>query len=163
MATAVIMPKFEMAQETGTVLHWLKQEGDRVEKGEPLLEVETDKVTMEVEAPDSGILRGISAAGGDVVPIGRPIAYLVQPDEDWSPPAAEAARDRGTITRDPAHFAAPEEEETARRATPVARRMAHEHGLDLHAVPATTDGERLTKADVHAYLQRHTEEEALAG
>ncbi|MFW5943466.1 MAG: biotin/lipoyl-containing protein, partial [Chloroflexota bacterium] len=76
MPTAVIMPKFEMAQETGTVLHWLKQEGDTVQKGEPILEVETDKVTMEVEAPATGILHGISAESGEVVPIGTPIAYL---------------------------------------------------------------------------------------
>jgi pyruvate dehydrogenase E2 component (dihydrolipoamide acetyltransferase) len=162
MATAVIMPKFEMAQETGTILHWLKEEGDPVQKGEPILEVETDKVTMEVEAPGSGILRGISAGSGDVVDIGQPIAYLVQPDEDWSPPAPEADRDRDA-TADTAPSPPPEKEEAPAGATPVARRMAREHGLDLAAVPQAADGERITKADVRAYLRRQEQEEALQG
>ncbi len=64
MPTAVIMPKFEMTQETGKVVAWLKNEGDQVEKGEALLEVETDKVNQEVEAPVTGILAGISARPG---------------------------------------------------------------------------------------------------
>ncbi|NJN92910.1 MAG: hypothetical protein HC875_01870 [Anaerolineales bacterium] len=81
MAKQVIMPKFEMAQETGTVARWLKNEGDSVEKGEPLLEIETDKITMEVEAPAAGILAGIKVGPGDVVPIGQVIAFLLKPGE----------------------------------------------------------------------------------
>ena len=65
------MPALGMAQETGKVLRWLKAEGDRVVKGEPLLEIETDKVTVELEAPADGTLAGVSAAEGDEVPVGQ--------------------------------------------------------------------------------------------
>ncbi|HEX9118855.1 MAG TPA: biotin/lipoyl-containing protein, partial [Anaerolineae bacterium] len=67
MPTAVIMPKFEMAQETGTVSRWLKQEGDSVARGDVLLEVDTDKVTMDVESPAKGVLANISAVPGQIV------------------------------------------------------------------------------------------------
>ncbi len=89
MSTAVIMPKFEMAQETGKVAAWLKAEGDVVKKGEAILEVETDKVNMEVEAPAAGILTGIAAQPGEIVPVGRPIAYIVKPGEAAAAGAAE--------------------------------------------------------------------------
>ena len=74
MPTNIIMPALEMAQETGKVVRWLKRPGDTVRKGEPIVEIETDKVTVEIEAPASGILREITANEGDVVPVGRTIA-----------------------------------------------------------------------------------------
>src|SRR5262245_21569869 len=70
------MPALELAQETGKVLKWLKRPGDTVVKGEPLVEIETDKVTVEVEAPESGVLREVSAQPGDVVPVGQTIALI---------------------------------------------------------------------------------------
>jgi pyruvate dehydrogenase E2 component (dihydrolipoamide acetyltransferase) len=73
------MPALEMAQETGKLISWLKKEGQQVAKGEPLLEVETDKAVMEVEAPGDGILAGIKVREGDVVPVGQTIAWLVAP------------------------------------------------------------------------------------
>ncbi len=92
MPVPVIMPKFEMAQESGKVLRWLKQEGEAVTKGEAILEVETDKVAMEVEAPASGTLVGIRVGPGEVVPIGQPIAYILLPGEAWTEaPAASSA------------------------------------------------------------------------
>jgi len=81
MATNVIMPALEMAQETGKVVHWLKRAGDSVQKGEPLVEIETDKVTVEIEAPASGVLRDVSANEGDVVPVGQTIALILAPSE----------------------------------------------------------------------------------
>ena len=77
MATSVIMPALEMAQETGKLLRWLKQAGDSVTKGEPIMEVETDKVTVEIPAPDSGILGGMLIKEGDEVPVGRTIAWTL--------------------------------------------------------------------------------------
>ncbi|MGH7306826.1 MAG: biotin/lipoyl-containing protein, partial [Candidatus Rokuibacteriota bacterium] len=74
MATNIIMPALELAQETGKVVHWLKRPGDTVRKGEPIVEIETDKVTVEIEAPASGVLRDVTASEGDVVPVGRTIA-----------------------------------------------------------------------------------------
>ena len=94
MSTPIIMPKFEMSQETGTVTRWLKQEGDAIEKGEAILEVETDKVTMEVESPAKGILSAISAQPGDVIPIGQVIAQIESglPTADQRPPTADRRR-----------------------------------------------------------------------
>ena len=77
----VVMPALEMAQETGTLLRWLKQEGEPVQRGEPLMEIETDKVTLEIEAGGSGVLAQVSAAPGDVVPVGQVIALLLAEGE----------------------------------------------------------------------------------
>lgn len=137
MPVPVIMPKFEMAQESGKILRWLKQEGEPVAKGEPILEVETDKVAMEVEAPASGTLVGIRAGPGEVVPIGQPIAYILQPGEAGEAPSPM-----------PSAPAVPQ----VPRATPVAERIARAHGVDLHAIAGTGPGGRVTKADVEAYL-----------
>src|SRR3954451_19215284 len=84
MPADVIMPMLGMAQETGKVLRWLKQDGESVRKGEPLLEVETDKVTVEIEAPADGTLGGISAVDGIEVPVGTVIA-LVLGDGETAP------------------------------------------------------------------------------
>src|SRR5678815_1264297 len=81
MAVSVVMPALEMAQETGKLVSWLKQEGEHVRKGEMLLEVETDKAVMEIEAAADGILAGVTAKPGDVVHVGHTIAWLVQPGE----------------------------------------------------------------------------------
>src|SRR5690349_12006921 len=81
MPTNIIMPALEMAQETGKVVHWLKRAGETVRKGEPIVEIETDKVTVEIEAPASGVLREITANEGDVVPVGRTIALIVAAGE----------------------------------------------------------------------------------
>ena len=77
MPTNVIMPALELAQETGKVLRWMKAPGDKVRKGEPIVEIETDKVTVEIEAPASGVLRDVTANEGDVVPVGRTIKLLM--------------------------------------------------------------------------------------
>jgi pyruvate dehydrogenase E2 component (dihydrolipoamide acetyltransferase) len=145
MATPVIMPKLEMTQETATVVAWIKEEGDRVEKGEPLLTIETDKVTVDVESPSTGVLAGICAAPDQVVPVTEVIAYVLQPGERLP----EAI---------PVSFSSPSQQETEREgrratmATPVAQRMAAEHGLDLAPVAGTGPGGRITKADVESAL-----------
>src|ERR1700685_3100891 len=81
MAFSVVMPALEMAQETGKLIAWRKKEGDRVTKGEPLLEIETDKAVLEVEAPADGILAGIAATAGSDIPVGQTIAWIVAPGE----------------------------------------------------------------------------------
>ena len=82
MAFSVVMPALEMAQETGRLIAWRKKEGDRVIKGEPLLEIETDKAVVEVEAAADGILAGIKASAGDDIPVGQTIAWIVAPGEE---------------------------------------------------------------------------------
>src|SRR6202035_542339 len=93
MAVSVVMPALELAQETGKVLVWIKKEGDNVVKGEPLLEIETDKVSFELEAQADGVLAGVRSHEGDVVPVGQIIAWLVAPGE--RPPVESDAAARG--------------------------------------------------------------------
>jgi pyruvate dehydrogenase E2 component (dihydrolipoamide acetyltransferase) len=129
LAKDVVMPALGMAQETGTLLQWLKAPGDMVTKGEPLMEIETDKATVEVEATASGILANVTAKPGDVIPVGQTIAVLLSPGE--ATPKADATS-------------------TAIQATPIARRVAAEHNLDLAQVKP--QGGRVQKEDVLAYL-----------
>ena len=82
MAVDVILPKIDDAQTEGEILEWKKKEGDWVEKGEILYIVETEKVTWEVEAPESGILSKVMAKAGDVVPVGKVVAFILQPGEE---------------------------------------------------------------------------------
>src|SRR5258706_11694456 len=100
MATEVIMPALGMAQEKGTLLNWLKAEGDPVKKGEPLMEVETDKATVEIEAPATGILSDVTAGPGDEVPVGRKIALILAPGEAAAkaPPPGPPPKGEGTKT-----------------------------------------------------------------
>ena len=81
MAISVVMPALELAQETGKILSWIKKEGESIAKGEPLLEIETDKITFEVEAPGDGVLAGVKSNAGDEVPVGQTIAWIVAPGE----------------------------------------------------------------------------------
>src|ERR1700688_1912208 len=127
MAISVVMPALEMAQETGKLLAWRKKEGERVTKGEPLLEIETDKAVVEVEAPGDGILAGVTASVGAVIPVGETIAWLVAPGEQppaKSPIAAPMARASSSVER-PAAVASTLAEKTATTApqiSPKARR-----------------------------------------
>src|SRR5919199_5547803 len=93
MAVSVVMPALEMAQETGKLVRWLKKEGDAVRKGEMLLEVETDKAVVEIEAQSDGILTGVTAKVDDVIPVGQTIAWLVKPGEQ--PPTATGPTQTG--------------------------------------------------------------------
>jgi pyruvate dehydrogenase E2 component (dihydrolipoamide acetyltransferase) len=146
MAVPFIMPKLEMTQETATVIEWLKQEGEQVEKGEPLLTVETDKVTVDIESPASGILAGVRVAPQQVVPVTEVIAYVLQPGEELPQERAEERAGAAPSLPPQAPTASPV------AATPVAQRMAQAHGLDLGAVVGTGAGGRVTKADVEAAL-----------
>ena len=158
MPIAVIMPKFEMTQETGTVGTWLKAEGDFVHKGEPILEVETDKLSMEVEAPADGTLVAISAGHGQVVPIGQPIAYVVRQGETWAPPASEpaplTAPQSAQNGREPKPELPPQHTVIASPvvASPVAARMAAELGIDLSVVMGTGSHGQVTRKDIESYL-----------
>jgi pyruvate dehydrogenase E2 component (dihydrolipoamide acetyltransferase) len=125
VAKDVVMPALGMAQETGTLLQWLKAPGDAVTKGEPLMEVETDKTTVEIEAPASGTLSNVIAKPGDVIPVGQVIAVILS--------AGEADKSSAVVA-----------------ATPIARRIAAEHKVDLAEVKP--QGGRVQKEDVLAYV-----------
>ncbi len=173
LATNIIMPALEMAQETGKVLRWLKPEGTSVAKGEPIMEIETDKVTVEIEAPAAGILAGFCAREGDSVPVGQTIGWVLAAGESVpaqvapvqsgrthstpgaspqasqpAPPAggrAAAVGDQAPVT----NAASPTASITA---SPVAMQIAKEHGIDLASIKP--GGGRVEKADVLAYLDR---------
>jgi pyruvate dehydrogenase E2 component (dihydrolipoamide acetyltransferase) len=143
MATKVIMPKLEMAQESATIVEWLKQEGDRIEKGEPLVVIETDKVTVELESPGSGLLSVVRGDPGEEIPVTEVIAYLLEPGEEL-PPEAEQE-----IERSPK---APSPPTPRVEATPVAKRLAAAHDIDLGTVIGTGPKGQITKEDVEAAL-----------
>lgn len=141
MAKPVIMPKFGMTQEEATLVTWRVKEGDRVEQGDPLCEVTTDKVNMEVESPASGIVSGIRCQEGDTVPVTQVIATILSEGETATPPPAAP----------PAHSATPSQ--TTVQSTPLARRMAAAENVNLAAVPASGSKGRVTRQDVQAVLQ----------
>ncbi|HVI09656.1 MAG TPA: dihydrolipoamide acetyltransferase family protein [Candidatus Binatia bacterium] len=155
MAFSVVMPALEMAQETGKLIAWRKQEGDRVSKGEPLLEIETDKAVVEVEAPADGVLAGISAQAGTDIPVGQTIAWIVAPGEQ--PPAAtqtaNAPAARAKTESHAAPAAAPAVQSAASegaRISPKARRLAKELGVDLAAVRGSGAGGEILASDIQS-------------
>src|SRR5262245_57773298 len=107
MATSVVMPALEMAQETGKIVSWLKKEGDPIRKGELLLEVETDKAVVEIEATADGVLAGVKSHEGDVVPVGVTIAWIVAPGEQPPQETSTAAPAARKITEPPAAASRP--------------------------------------------------------
>ncbi|MFN2125463.1 MAG: E3 binding domain-containing protein, partial [Candidatus Promineifilaceae bacterium] len=146
MAIDVIMPKVDMDQETGTVARWLKQNGEEVRQGETILEIETDKVAIEVESPASGILNGILVEEGETVPIATTIAYILEPGEAL-PDAAPVAEERKTDQKVPVR-----QTDWEVSVTPVARNMAQATGLDINTVSGSGRDGKVTKKDVEAAL-----------
>jgi pyruvate dehydrogenase E2 component (dihydrolipoamide acetyltransferase) len=158
MPIDVIMPKVDMVMDEGTVANWYKSEGDEVRAGEPLFDIETDKATMEVEAPASGTLVRITAPNGTTVPVASVIALILEKGETLDQLSSSAA------PAQPAQSSAPSPESTrssmpeattaARsggprpRATPLARKMAIDHGLDLAMVTGGGPQGRIRKNDV---------------
>jgi pyruvate dehydrogenase E2 component (dihydrolipoamide acetyltransferase) len=152
MATEVIMPALGMAQETGKVLRWLKAEGETVAKGEPLLEVETDKVTLELEAPADGVVAALRAEGDDV-PVGETVAFVLAPGESAPEAAPAAAPAPSAPVKSSAATAADtpsaaEPKARRRLASPKARRLASERGIDLDSVAGSGPHGSVVAADL---------------
>jgi len=145
------MPRFGMTQEEATIVKWLAKEGDRVEPDDPLAEVTTDKVNMEVPAPAEGILGGIRYAEGDTVPVTRVIAYILAegeqaPEHDPEPEPEPEARAQPAA-------AAAMPEAAAVKASPLARKVAQSEGVSLSEVSGSGPAGRITRQDVEAYLE----------
>jgi 2-oxoglutarate dehydrogenase E2 component (dihydrolipoamide succinyltransferase) len=141
MPVEVRVPVLGESVVEATVGGWLKREGERVEAGEPLVQLETEKVNVDVSADQSGVLGKIAAREGETVHPGDVLATI---DEAASPPTAEAR---------PAAPAAGAADMERPHASPVARRMAEEHGLDLSRIEGTGTGGRVTREDVERQLQ----------
>lgn len=154
MPVNVVMPALEMAQETGKLISWLKKEGDTVAKGEPLLEIETDKAVMELESPGDGVLTSIKAQPGAEVPVGQTIAWIVRPGE--SVPAEEVSVQTGRTSSAPVsapaglQSPAPVSAQRDIRISPKARRLAAERGVDLSRLRGSGPGGEILAADIPA-------------
>jgi pyruvate dehydrogenase E2 component (dihydrolipoamide acetyltransferase) len=148
------MPALEMAQETGKLVSWKKKAGEQVKKGEMLLEVETDKAVVEIEAAGDGILGGITAKEGDVVPVGQTIAWLLKEGEQ--PPTnvatAQTGRKMDSAPAAAAAAAAPAAAEPVSAAgakiSPKARRLAREHGVDIATLRGSGPGGEILAEDI---------------
>jgi pyruvate dehydrogenase E2 component (dihydrolipoamide acetyltransferase) len=157
MAISVVMPALEMAQETGKLLAWRKKEGEQVTKGEPLLEIETDKAVVEVEAPGDGMLTAITAKVGDEIPVGRTIAWLVKPGEAAPSAKVEQQAPSARATSAPDHAATPSpwaggtSTSSVPQISPKARRLAKELGIDFSKIKGTGADGVITAEDVQAF------------
>jgi pyruvate dehydrogenase E2 component (dihydrolipoamide acetyltransferase) len=174
----VIMPKMGDAMEEGTLLKWLKSEGEEVSEGDPIAEIETDKVTMELEAEDAGTLAQLIADEGQDVPVGDAIAFIQGEGEEVperSEGGAEAQgeaeqggeEDGGGARATATETEAPEEEEAGGqeadgradrhfRASPIVRRLAEENDLDLSKIDGSGPAGRIVERDVRAAIESGT-------
>jgi pyruvate dehydrogenase E2 component (dihydrolipoamide acetyltransferase) len=178
MATDVMMPRLSDSMEEGTVLKWLVEVGGEVKRGEPLVEIETDKANMTYEADSDGVLIEVLAQEGETLPIGQAIARIGAPGEEATGDRPQATEEEGTgdgaqeTEEEPAAEERQEREEQAPatrdlrpapsggetdgggngrvKASPVARRMAREMGLELAGISGTGPGGRIVKADIEA-------------
>lgn len=169
MATIVSMPKWGLAMKTGLVVAWLKRAGETVQQGEPIVEIESEKATNEVESPTSGVMRWIGTQEGDSAPVGEPLAIIAASDETLSDEQvaallredAEARRQRAEMQKKPT--ASPSATRSAPagtavraptttggrvNASPAARRLAQELGVDLSTVSGTGPGGMVGREDV---------------
>jgi pyruvate dehydrogenase E2 component (dihydrolipoamide acetyltransferase) len=184
MAKTLVMPQMGYDMDAGTLLRWLKQEGDQVERGEPIAEIETDKVNLEIESFDSGIVRKHLVTEGQTVPVGEGIAIIGTADEPIDVPATNGSEPKPAAAPEPTP--APAQETPAEtpvaaavsqqpaqapstnqvdqvverapgervRASPLVRRLAAEHGIDLSRVAGTGPGGRIIKVDVMPLIGR---------
>ena len=147
LVTKILMPRLSLTMKTGTVVQWFKKEGETVQKGEPLVEVLSEKVTYDVEAPESGILRKILAIEGTDVPVAQTIGIIAAPDEQI--PEIEVAEVEAVPEKELIEKA--EERITA---SPAAKRLAREHGVDLAKVVGTGPEGRIIEDDVKKFIER---------
>ncbi|TML29149.1 MAG: 2-oxo acid dehydrogenase subunit E2 [Actinobacteria bacterium] len=160
MATEIKLPRLGQGMESGTIVKWLKSEGDEVEKGEALYELDTDKVTQEVEADASGVLLKIAVAEGEV-PVGKTIAVIGEQgesvevaddaQEEGSPARAreeDRARGREAPSEQVTEIKQPSTTNGRIKASPLARRIARERGIDLSNVAGTGPDGRVVAEDV---------------
>lgn len=168
MATEVVMPQMGYDMKEGKVLKWLVNEGQQVNRGDPLAEIETDKATVEMEAFASGLLRKIVVPEGETVPVGALLGYIGAANEALPDAPTRPAKPSTASTARPVSAPAPAGRQTPSapppasapqpsgelRASPIARRIAQERGLDLSLLKGSGPRGRVTERDVQAYLER---------
>lgn len=164
MPIEVIMPKVDMDMETGTIAAWHAGDGDFVEKGSALFDIETDKAAMEVEAPASGRLQIITACTDVSIAIGQPVAWILAEGEAAPEQTAKQTRPEPEVQLSTSLDLFPESRDIAARtlddpssksgvrSTPLARRLSREHAIDMSKIPGSGPRGRITKIDVETYL-----------
>ena len=157
MATELFIHKMSEHMESAKIIRWLVQEGDPIQQFQIIMEVETDKVVAEIEAPASGILKGLrpGAVDGADVPVGQTIAFIAQPEETVPvlPPLGSSHSAKAVELPPAPSLPAVKVEPVAVRATPVARRIAKELGVDLSLIRGTGPDGRIKDEDVRAYVE----------
>lgn len=164
MPTEVIMPKVDMDMASGTVAAWHLEEGQTVEKGAPLFDIETDKATMEVESPATGTLRFVIANKGAEIPIGSPVGWIfaegeavVEPTGLSDAAASEMPENEPIVSKDTtasiSDLPAPAANQSDIRATPIARRIARSENISLSDITGTGPRGRITRTDIEAAIQ----------
>ena len=152
LATKVIMTKLGLTMKDGTVVNWLKKEGEQVEKGEPLVEVETEKISSDLEAPASGVLLKITAEKGAIVPVSGLLGIIGEPGEDVSSiENSEAEREISSAAPETEKVLKPNEVKVSAekvRISPLARKIAEEYKVDLTKIKGTGPDGRIVKEDV---------------
>ena len=154
MASEIVLPQWGMEMQDGTIVRWLKQEGDSVAEGEPIVEVETAKLQTELESTASGILSRIVAQEGEIVPIRGVLCVIAEPGEEIAPSAAPAAP--ASASPEPATQVAPISNGAGVpgiQVVPAARRLARERGVDLAQVRGSGPNGRILLPDVEAAVQ----------
>lgn len=146
MAKKILMPRLSLTMKEGTVIRWYKKEGESVEKGEPLVEVLSEKVTYDIEAPESGVLRKILAEEGKEVPVNGILGIVGAPDE-------LLLETEETVKPVPAEIPTRKVEKRV-LASPAARRLAREYGVDLERIRGTGPEGRIVERDVERFIQK---------
>jgi pyruvate dehydrogenase E2 component (dihydrolipoamide acetyltransferase) len=172
MPTDIIMPQMGESIVEGTITKWLKKPGDKVQRDEPLFEISTDKVDAEIPAPASGVLQEIKVTEGTTVGVNTIVGTIAIDGEAAAPPAKVASATApekpapekkeepktaapsafAPTVQEPAHLQSTEDEET--RSSPLVRKIAREHGVNLSQVSGTGLGGRITKQDILAFIER---------
>ncbi|MCW3985603.1 MAG: 2-oxo acid dehydrogenase subunit E2 [Candidatus Bathyarchaeota archaeon] len=159
MVTKIVMPRLSLTMKTGSVIQWFKKEGEAVQKGEPVVEVLSEKVTYDVEALAGGVLRKILAEEGIEVPVGATLAFIAAPDEKLPDVEAVAETPQPKLVE---KAVAKKQTETAIvrervLASPAAKRMAREHDVNLTQVQGTGPEGRIVEEDVKRFIEEKTE------
>ncbi|MEC1106672.1 dihydrolipoamide acetyltransferase family protein [Bacillus velezensis] len=160
MAVKVVMPKLGMAMKKGEVSVWNKKVGDPVEKGESIASINSEKIEMEIEAPESGTLLHIKVKEGEGVPPGTPICYIGENGEEVREKEAPAPENAGKPQSEPEHIPAPKAVQKRKhrvKISPVARKMAEKAGLKVDTLNGTGPGGRIVKADVIKAMKTESE------
>ncbi len=158
MAETIKMPKLGFDMQEGTLVRWVRQEGEGIEKGQVLAEIETDKATVEVESTVTGVVHRHLVDQGAIVPVGTPIAIITAPGEVVSEEPTPEISSKSTVEEKVEPQASqtigvPMVEESQRvKASPLARRIAREHHVDLNAIRGSGPGGRIVRKDIEAYL-----------